>query len=304
MKRLYFISALLLFALGNTFVHAQEYTKVTGTVVSKAGDAIIGANVNVAGSDISTTTDIDGNFILMLTDPTAELEINSLGFKTKTIGADKDLSHIELSSLGLNTYFQLKAMYSTNTMKLPSSDAGELKSNYEFGAVFGSTLLFCDKISKAPVKFGLSFDIVDIATSQYEIYDNNSQEEPISDIEKTDIGISLGPVLDVSISEPITLQLSAKYNPAYSFFELSNNYRGGDFSYHGFSNGFSVGAGINYRLVGLGIEYRMSSVKYSSDADENDNSHLMQDPSYSYIKDLCNSKTKFSGLRFILSVNF
>ena len=65
---------------------APESLKVSGRVVDKNGEAVIGAAVMVKGTTTGTSTDIDGNFTLQIADPkTAVLEFSYLGFKTQEV---------------------------------------------------------------------------------------------------------------------------------------------------------------------------------------------------------------------------
>ena len=57
----------------------QQTKKITGTVVDKTGETVIGANVKIQGTDRGTITDIDGNFTLEVT-PEDVLIISYIGY--------------------------------------------------------------------------------------------------------------------------------------------------------------------------------------------------------------------------------
>lgn len=60
-------------------------TRVSGTVVDENGEPIIGASVRVKGTDISTPTDIDGNFILPSLRSNQTIDITYVGYITKSL---------------------------------------------------------------------------------------------------------------------------------------------------------------------------------------------------------------------------
>ena len=57
----------------------QQTKKITGTVVDKTGETVIGANVKIQGTDRGTITDIDGNFTLEVA-PEDVLIISYIGY--------------------------------------------------------------------------------------------------------------------------------------------------------------------------------------------------------------------------------
>ena len=64
-------------------VSAQELT-ISGTVISKAtGDALSGANNVVKGTQLGTTTDVEGKFLLNLVGmDRATLVVSFIGYRT------------------------------------------------------------------------------------------------------------------------------------------------------------------------------------------------------------------------------
>ncbi len=71
---------------GGTQNEAPKSLKVSGRVVDKNGEAVIGAAVMVKGTTTGTSTDIDGKFELDVKNPeTAVLEFSYLGFQTQEV---------------------------------------------------------------------------------------------------------------------------------------------------------------------------------------------------------------------------
>ena len=58
---------------------------ITGVILDQKGEAIIGANVAVKGTDTGTVSDADGNFSLQVPGENAVLQISYLGYKTQEI---------------------------------------------------------------------------------------------------------------------------------------------------------------------------------------------------------------------------
>ncbi|MBT8218801.1 MAG: carboxypeptidase-like regulatory domain-containing protein, partial [Bacteroidia bacterium] len=59
---------------------------ISGTVTdATTGEGLIGANVLVAGTDVGTSTDIDGSYTLDLPAGATQLEISYTGYATQTV---------------------------------------------------------------------------------------------------------------------------------------------------------------------------------------------------------------------------
>ena len=99
MDRLKYIAAsLVLICAGGAFVSAQPGRQVSvinslypgyevqGTVVDEAGP-VVGAAVVEVGTSNGTSTDIDGRFSLMVSGPTAKVEISCIGYSSQTFEA-------------------------------------------------------------------------------------------------------------------------------------------------------------------------------------------------------------------------
>ena len=65
------------------FLNAQ--TKITGTVKDSNGEALIGASVQVDGTSDGTTTDLDGNFTIMVADANGSLKVSYTGYSSKLV---------------------------------------------------------------------------------------------------------------------------------------------------------------------------------------------------------------------------
>lgn len=77
-KRMFFVA---LFAVLAVAASAQSKS-VTGTVLDKAGESVIGASVVVKGTTQGTTTGIDGKFTLANVPANGTLQVSFLGYKT------------------------------------------------------------------------------------------------------------------------------------------------------------------------------------------------------------------------------
>jgi len=96
-KRLlcFFLTGLLLSCIGSSYVWAndnpgdrdgvQQSRTVSGTVVDKTGEPLIGANVLVKGTNNGTITDIDGRFVLNGVNNGAVIQVSFIGYLTQEI---------------------------------------------------------------------------------------------------------------------------------------------------------------------------------------------------------------------------
>lgn len=78
---MFFVALFTMMAVG---AMAQSKT-VTGTVLDKAGQSVIGASVVVEGTTMGTTTGVDGEFALQNVPSNGTLSVSFLGYKTVTV---------------------------------------------------------------------------------------------------------------------------------------------------------------------------------------------------------------------------
>ena len=85
----------LLFCLMASAAFSQ--TRITGQVTDPTtGEAMIGASVLEKGTTNGVITDIDGNFVLTVTDPNAVLVVNYTGYASQEV-ALAGRSSVEIS---------------------------------------------------------------------------------------------------------------------------------------------------------------------------------------------------------------
>ena len=64
--------------------------------MTKSGKSLPGATVRVKGTDNITTTDLKGNFTIKHVNDNSVLVISFIGYLTKEVNANSDLSNIKL----------------------------------------------------------------------------------------------------------------------------------------------------------------------------------------------------------------
>ena len=82
-QRMFFVALFTMLAVG-----AMAQSKVTGTVLDKAGESVIGASVVVKGTTIGTTTGVDGSFTLQSVPQNGTLQVSFLGYKTVEVAVN------------------------------------------------------------------------------------------------------------------------------------------------------------------------------------------------------------------------
>jgi len=90
-QKLSFVIMLFLSLFMINQMSAQNGTKVSGVVVDETGLPIPGANVIEKGSKNSTSSDIDGKFVINVNGSKSELIFSFIGFdsSTQTVGQKK-----------------------------------------------------------------------------------------------------------------------------------------------------------------------------------------------------------------------
>ena len=89
-----------LFAADNnrlTTESTQQRIKVTGTIVDKSGEPIIGANIVEKGTTNGTISDLDGRFTLNVQSATSVLVVSYIGYKTTETSAKEKNTRIILT---------------------------------------------------------------------------------------------------------------------------------------------------------------------------------------------------------------
>ncbi|MGM9739061.1 MAG: SusC/RagA family TonB-linked outer membrane protein [Candidatus Cryptobacteroides sp.] len=85
MQILVLLSALTLLGGGVLFAQTADRLDVSGTVVDRNGEPVVGASVIVIGTMKGTITDIDGAFYLSNVAKDATLSVDLLGYRTETL---------------------------------------------------------------------------------------------------------------------------------------------------------------------------------------------------------------------------
>ncbi len=80
-QRLFFVALLSVLAI----TASAQSKSVSGTVVDKAGEPVIGASVVVKGTTNGTITDFDGNFSLQGVPNDGTIQVSFVGYKTQDI---------------------------------------------------------------------------------------------------------------------------------------------------------------------------------------------------------------------------
>ena len=94
MKKHFKLILVLLIGFGSLQMYAQNRT-VTGNVSDASGTGLIGASVQVQGTNTGVTTNIDGNFSIEVPEAANVLVVSYLGYQTKEVAID-DLSEIKV----------------------------------------------------------------------------------------------------------------------------------------------------------------------------------------------------------------
>ncbi|MDR3269796.1 MAG: SusC/RagA family TonB-linked outer membrane protein [Tannerella sp.] len=69
----------------------QAGKTITGTVVDKNGEPLVGVSVSLQGTTVGTITDVDGKFSLKVSNDNQVLSFTYIGYKTVTVSAQKNV---------------------------------------------------------------------------------------------------------------------------------------------------------------------------------------------------------------------
>lgn len=158
-----FLQTIIFFLLGLGALHAQDQIRVSGNIIDEFGDPLIGASVAVAGTNIGTVTDINGDFSLSVPGPSNVVEINYLGYATERVQVDGDNTIINLSLSEDINY--LDEVVVTGTRGKPRT-------------ILGSAVPI-DNINAADLKSSGQQSVDQMIT--YKVPSYNSQNQAISD---------------------------------------------------------------------------------------------------------------------------
>ena len=114
-----------LFLFMGTFVNAQGI-KISGTVVDAKNETVIGGTVLVKGQANGTTTDINGNYELVVNERAKVLVFSYVGLQTKEVAIDGQTTiniTLEAESLGLEEVVVTARKQAENVQAVPISVA-------------------------------------------------------------------------------------------------------------------------------------------------------------------------------------
>lgn len=77
-------------------VERWQNIDVTGRILDENGKPLVGANVKVKETGVSTSTDADGRFTLRNVDENAIIQISYIGYKTKEVKAEKNFGEMKM----------------------------------------------------------------------------------------------------------------------------------------------------------------------------------------------------------------
>ncbi len=77
-------------------INKIENKTVSGTVLDDIGEPLAGVTVMIEGTSKGTSTDVDGNFTLLVSKPNITLVFSYVGMKTQQIKVDKDFKYIRI----------------------------------------------------------------------------------------------------------------------------------------------------------------------------------------------------------------
>jgi iron complex outermembrane receptor protein len=101
MKNFTNVCLILITMLSASSLFAQ--TKITGVIMDgEFNESLAGANVFIKGTQVGTTTDLDGKFELTSTETSGTIAVSFLGFETKSVSFNATTKSIDLGSIQLN----------------------------------------------------------------------------------------------------------------------------------------------------------------------------------------------------------
>jgi TonB-dependent starch-binding outer membrane protein SusC len=126
MKKLYMI-LMTLFVAGSI---SMAQVNVTGKVTDERGDPLIGASVQVKGTNLGTITDFDGNFSILAPAGSETLIISYLGYTEQEVDIRMSNSvSVKLASSGIALGDVIVVGYAEQTQRFSTQSVSTLKSD-------------------------------------------------------------------------------------------------------------------------------------------------------------------------------
>jgi TonB-dependent starch-binding outer membrane protein SusC len=115
-------------ALVNDLINQIKLIDISGKVSDEQGNPLPGATVTVKGENMSTTTDAKGGFTLRKIKEDAVLQISFIGFMTKEVSANADLSNIRLEQSNSKLDEIQVIAYGTTSQRLNTGNVSTVKA--------------------------------------------------------------------------------------------------------------------------------------------------------------------------------
>ncbi len=211
-----------------------------------------------------------------MNDSIQQQRIDSLESAVKILSADiqKTKKNEKLESIWGRKKF-MNIGYVKQTLTPPYGN--ELKSDFGASIISGRTCYLHKKPLFGIVKFALDFG-VDVSYTKYKDYETDYSEmyedwEDVSDDEsemedlglhQADLGILIGPSITVNPIGGLRISGYFRFVPSYSMLILNDDFNG---SYASF---FTYGGEISWKAIGVGVEGRHGTAKYSSFISDDD----------------------------------
>lgn len=127
---------------------AQAQIDCRGTVEDEQGEPVIGATVLVPGTQLGTSTDIDGRFFIKVPKGSSEIKLSAIGYKEVTLKAESNLDVVlatESKMLEDVVVTQSRAKTRVTPVAIAQVDAAQIEvklGNQEFPEVLKTTLAY------------------------------------------------------------------------------------------------------------------------------------------------------------------
>ena len=205
---------------------------------------------------------------------------------------------LSMGAWGWSASNHINLGFASSVMKANNSNMVNLKSNSALVCSFGRTLYSNNTIAN-DIQYGFTFDVANITYSQYELMEIYYWKTETAEFKETNYSIALGGELNLPVFKYLDLAVSTKYLPGYSMLQL-NESSGKHNKYKGMSNAISLSCDISFSKIGLGLEYRLSSVKYKDNCTDSSISDMYPEfwSRYGYDKGNVQSNSILIYLKF------